>query len=143
MEHRLNGLKENLNNNVFKNFVFSEDRRKAVNETIKTKKEKLNRDGIILLLLHTLHGRFMTGFEILNVLQEKGDCTFKEQECGLYTFLHRLENKGILCSEWKKINNKNCKYYSLTSKGRWIVSLANKKEKIALISRVRFEGGPA
>ena len=143
MEHRLSNLKNSLNNNVFNNFSFSEERCLAVKETIKIE-ANLNWDKVmIFLLLNTIHGRSVTGFEIFVSLQKKGNAMFNEQEGSLYTMLHRLEYKGLLCAKWKTNNHKNRKYYSLTSKGKLMVLLANtRKKNSSILFRGVLEGGP-
>jgi PadR family transcriptional regulator PadR len=40
----------------------------------------------------------------------------------IYPFLHSLEKKGFAVGKWVEVNGRNVRYYSLTQKGRSILS---------------------
>ena len=45
--------------------------------------------------------------------------SFRFREVPLYPALHRLENRGLVKSEWKETDNgRDAKFYRLTRKGR-------------------------
>ncbi|WP_158211478.1 PadR family transcriptional regulator [Alkalihalobacterium alkalinitrilicum] len=145
MEDRLKGLKKALKHNVFHNVSFSEERRQAVKETIQAEKDPFKWDETtVLVLLNTINDRSLTGFQIAENMSEKDDHTFKDQEGRLYTLLHRLEQKRILRSEWKIEDDKNRKYYSLSSIGKRILASKAKEESgKSFVLKEVLEGGSA
>jgi PadR family transcriptional regulator, regulatory protein PadR len=61
-----------------------------------------------------LHGYAITGF-----IRRESDEALLVEEGTLYPALWRLENKGMLESEWGlSENNRKAKFYRLTAKGR-------------------------
>lgn len=62
-------------------------------------------------LLHTRK----TGFELTELLRARGFQKFENQEGFIYTFLHRLEQRNIIASEW---DNNKVKYYHIDRKGK-------------------------
>lgn len=77
------------------------------------------RGAIELLILKTVSWRPMHGYAIAQWIQEITDDALKVEEGSLYPALHRLENKGLIESKWgTSENNRQAKYYGLTSDGR-------------------------
>jgi transcriptional regulator len=77
------------------------------------------RGAIELLILKTVSWRPMHGYAIAQWIQETTDDALKVEEGSLYPALHRLENKGLIESKWgTSENNRQAKYYGLTSEGR-------------------------
>lgn len=99
---------------VFKDLTFSEERKRAVKESIQQKQLYYWSEGTLISLFETIQYEAKNGFDISTHLFQKSDFTFQNNEGQLYTLLHLLENKGILTSKW--IEEK--KYYSLTAKGK-------------------------
>ena len=77
------------------------------------------RGAIELLILKTISWRPMHGYAIAQWIQEITDDALKVEEGSLYPALHRLETKGLIESKWgTSENNRQAKYYGLTSEGR-------------------------
>jgi PadR family transcriptional regulator PadR len=61
----------------------------------------------------------MHGFGIARWIQRVTDERLQVEEGSLYPALYRLENKGLVKSEWRLTeNNRRAKYYRLTAAGR-------------------------
>ena len=116
MIHLLN-LKSSMKKSIFKDLSFSNERKNAVKEAIRTNQQSQfhswNIETIIAILESVQH-ESKDGYNISIQLFQKNERTFQKNEGQLYTLLHLLENKEILTSNW--INKK--KYYSLNSKGK-------------------------
>ena len=75
---------------------------------------------LVLLVLKTLtsHKR-LHGYAITNLILRQSDEALLVEEGTLYPALWRLENKGLVESEWGlSENNRKAKFYWLTSEGR-------------------------
>ena len=70
---------------------------------------------IVLKLLHD-HGK-MYGYQITREVELLSSGDLKITEGALYPILHKLEAKGLLSVEIKKVNNRPRKYYFITKKG--------------------------
>lgn len=73
-------------------------------------------DTVIIKLL--ADNDAMYGYEITQRVKELTAGEFKITEGALYPALHRLEAKGLLDTETKKVDNRFRKYYSLTQSGQ-------------------------
>jgi transcriptional regulator len=72
-----------------------------------------------LLILKTLTGGEMHGYEIAERIYTVSDEALTVEEGALYPALHRLELRGLLSSAWDvSANNRRAKYYKLTAAGR-------------------------
>jgi transcriptional regulator len=72
-----------------------------------------------LLILKTLNKEPMHGYRIAAHIQELSDEVLRIEEGSLYPALYRLEQKGVIQSEWGTTdNNRKAKFYKLTRKGR-------------------------
>jgi len=73
-----------------------------------------------LLVLKTLaQTREMHGYGIVLHIQKVSDELLSVEEGSLYPALHRMEQSGWICSEWKTTEtNRRAKYYRLTNAGR-------------------------
>jgi PadR family transcriptional regulator, regulatory protein PadR len=72
-----------------------------------------------LLILKTLSTGPMHGYRIAARIQELSNEVLKIEEGSLYPALYRMEQKGLIQSEWGKTdNNREAKFYRLTRKGR-------------------------
>ena len=70
------------------------------------------------IVLHLIHEKGeMYGYEITKKVQEISNGTISVTEGALYPVLHKLENNGLLSSDFKKENGRMRKYYSLTQNG--------------------------
>lgn len=72
-----------------------------------------------LLILKTLSNEPMHGYRIAARIQELSGEVLRIEEGSLYPALYRLENKGVIRSEWGVTDsNRRAKFYRLTRKGR-------------------------
>ena len=72
-----------------------------------------------MLVLRTLSLGPQHGYAIAQHLTRISDDVLKVEQGSLYPALHRLEDRGLLSSEWGvSENNRKAKFYQLTAKGR-------------------------
>jgi PadR family transcriptional regulator PadR len=83
-----------------------------------------------MLILRTLIIGPAHGHTIAEVIERTSENSLDVEQGSLYPALHRLEDRGMLSSEWGiSENNRKAKFYRLTAKGR--------KELAAATSRWR------
>jgi PadR family transcriptional regulator, regulatory protein PadR len=73
-----------------------------------------------LLILRTLRASPAHGHAIATHIQRTTDDVLRVQHGSLYPALHRLEEKGLIASQWQHTARmaRPLKIYSLTAKGR-------------------------
>jgi transcriptional regulator len=72
-----------------------------------------------LLILKVLALGPLHGYAIAQRLQQISKDVVQVQQGSLYPALHRLENKGLLASDWKLSDTgREAKFYRLTARGR-------------------------
>ncbi len=73
-----------------------------------------------LLALKTLAARGpIHGYGIATHIQQISEGGLRVEEGSLYPALHRLEQDGLIASEWRiSETNRRARYYSLTAAGR-------------------------
>ena len=72
-----------------------------------------------LLILQTLALGPNHGYGIAQRIHQLSDAVLRVEEGSLYPALYRLEQKGLIESEWRVTElNRNAKYYRLTRLGR-------------------------
>jgi len=72
-----------------------------------------------LLVLKTLSGGPMHGYGIAARIRQLSDEVLRIEEGSLYPALYRMEQKGLISSDWDMTdNNRKAKFYKLTRKGR-------------------------
>jgi PadR family transcriptional regulator PadR len=72
-----------------------------------------------LLILRSLSTGANHGYGIATRIHQLSDDVLKVEEGSLYPALYRLEEKGLIESEWGMTeNNRKAKFYKLTRKGR-------------------------
>jgi PadR family transcriptional regulator PadR len=72
-----------------------------------------------LLVLKVLGAGANHGYGIAARLHQLSDDTLHVEEGSLYPALYRMEEQGLIESEWQPTkNNRTAKFYSLTRKGR-------------------------
>lgn len=78
-----------------------------------------------MLILRTLVMGPAHGYTIAEVIEHTSQNALEVEQGSLYPALHRLEDRGLLSSEWGvSENNRKAKFYQLTSKGRKELSAA-------------------
>ncbi len=72
-----------------------------------------------MLILRTLVTGPAHGHTIAQVIERTSENALDIEQGSLYPALHRLEDRGLLASEWGvSENNRKAKFYRLTPKGR-------------------------
>jgi PadR family transcriptional regulator PadR len=72
-----------------------------------------------LLILKTLGAGPNHGYGIATRLHQLSDDVLRVEEGSLYPALYRMEEQGLIQSEWRTTeNNRKAKFYKLTRKGR-------------------------
>jgi PadR family transcriptional regulator, regulatory protein PadR len=72
-----------------------------------------------VLVLKTLSWGPRHGYAVAQWLKETSDGTILVEDRALYVALHRLEERGLVESEWGlSDNNRKARYYELTGAGR-------------------------
>jgi PadR family transcriptional regulator PadR len=72
-----------------------------------------------LLVLKCLGAGADHGYGIATRIHHLSDDVLKIEEGSLYPALYRMEDQGLIASEWRTTeNNRNAKFYRLTRKGR-------------------------
>jgi PadR family transcriptional regulator PadR len=83
------------------------------------KRTDLLQGTLDLLVLKTLSSEPMHGYGIAARIHQLSDEVLRVEEGSLYPALYRLEERGLIRSEWKTtVNKKEAKFYRLTRKGR-------------------------
>jgi len=135
MSDPFSNLKSTMKNTVFKEFSFSEERKKAVKDVIhgKLSQHHLHSWNIetLVAIFESLQYGAKHGYDISTQLIQKNERSFQSNEGQLYTLLHLLENKHFLTSQWKEEK----KYYALSKKGEKYVAAYKRgsvKQQLAL-----------
>ena len=72
-----------------------------------------------LLILKSLSRGANHGYGIATRIHQLSDDVLKVEEGSLYPALYRMEEQGLIDSEWSVTeNNRKAKFYKLTRKGR-------------------------
>ena len=72
-----------------------------------------------LMVLQTLRWGPMHGYAVGQWITKKSGGKLDVEEGALYPALHRLENRGLVESEWGTTeSNRQAKFYQLTRRGR-------------------------
>jgi PadR family transcriptional regulator, regulatory protein PadR len=72
-----------------------------------------------LLVLKTLQAGPRHGWDIAQRIQQISEDVLRVGQGSLYPALHRLEDRGLIDSEWgASDNNRRAKFYKLTPAGR-------------------------
>jgi PadR family transcriptional regulator PadR len=72
-----------------------------------------------LLVLKTLSTGPNHGYAIASRIHQLSDAALRVEEGSLYPALYRMEEQGLIESEWGPTeNNRKAKFYRLTRKGR-------------------------
>jgi PadR family transcriptional regulator PadR len=71
-----------------------------------------------LMVLHAVKGGPMHGYAIGQWIAEKSGGVLEAEEGALYPALHRLENRGLVRSEWGTTESgRQAKFYLITARG--------------------------
>jgi len=90
-------------------------------EGLKQKYEQQMKKGVLeMLVLRLLSKQKKYGYQLICELREQSDDMFLLKEGTLYPILYRMEDDGLVVSEWSEPRGKEVsrKYYSITAEGR-------------------------
>ena len=85
------------------------------------KYERQLKKGVLeILVLHLLSQKKMYGYQLIMELKEKSHEFLTLKEGTLYPILYRLEDDGLVLSEWTQASGKvsSKKYYMITQEGQ-------------------------
>ena len=94
-----------------------------------------------VLVLKTLSWGPMHGVEIITWLEDRSGGSLGVDDSALYHALHRMEERGLISSEWGVTeNNRRARYYRATAAGRaWLkqesARLVNYAQTLTLLLR--------
>lgn len=72
-----------------------------------------------ILVLKALSWGPMHGFEIVSWLEQRSSGSVDVDDGALYYALHRMEERGLIASEWRLTgNNRKARYYRMLAPGR-------------------------
>lgn len=84
------------------------------------KYERQMKKGVLdMLVLKLLRPEAKYGYQIIQEMKEKSEETFLLKDGTLYPILYRLEEDGLVVSEWSAAEGKQVsrKYYAITEEG--------------------------
>ena len=86
---------------------------------MKKQKTDLLQGTLELLVLRLLRSGQLNGWDIMQRIQIVTGEVLSVTPGALYPALHRLEERGVIASEWgASENNRRAKFYKLTASGR-------------------------
>ena len=84
--------------------------------------DQIRKGSTNTLLLSLLSEEPMYGYQIIQELQRRSEGYFEMKEGLLYPALHRMEQDGLLKSEWRSVAGlRRRKYYFITEEGRKVL----------------------
>ncbi|MDQ6927395.1 MAG: helix-turn-helix transcriptional regulator [Actinomycetota bacterium] len=75
------------------------------------------RGHLDLVLLGLLAAEPLHGYSIIAALKERTDGVLDLPEGSVYPALHRLEDRGLIASEWRPVSGRRRREYRLTDDG--------------------------
>ena len=110
-------------------------------------KSDLPQGTLDLLILKVVALGPVHGYAIAQRLQQVSRDVVQVPQGSLYPALHRLENRGLLASDWKETETgREAKFYRLTRKGRTqldteTASWRRLADAVGLILKMQEDGG--
>ena len=84
--------------------------------------DQIRKGSTSTLILSLLSDEPMYGYQITQELQQRSEGYFEMKEGLLYPALHRMEQDGLLKSEWRSVaGSRRRKYYFITEEGRKVL----------------------
>ena len=79
------------------------------------------------LILWIISKEPIHGYGIMKKLDEffeftNDNCELKSSSSKVYPILRKMEDNGLIIGEWKTVNNKRVKYYSITEDGEIVLN---------------------
>ena len=85
--------------------------------------DQIRKGSTNTLILSLLSDEPMYGYQITQELQRRSEGYFQMKEGLLYPALHRMEQDGLLKSEWRRVDgSRRRKYYFITEEGRKVLA---------------------
>lgn len=84
-------------------------------------RDQMRKGSTEILILSLLVERPMYGYEISQQLDQRSGGYFEMKEGLLYPALHRMQQNDWLSAEWRKVDGRRRKYYTLTPLGREVL----------------------
>ncbi|MFQ5400618.1 MAG: PadR family transcriptional regulator [Anaerolineae bacterium] len=82
-------------------------------------RDQIRKGSTEILILSLLAGEPMYGYQIGRELARRSGGYFNMKEGLLYPTLHRMQQAGLLISEWRQAGaSRRRKYYAITARGR-------------------------
>lgn len=88
-----------------------------------------------MVLLNVLAAKPVHGYAIISALKERSNGVLDLPEGSVYPALHRLEDLGLIASEWKPVGGRRRREYRLTSDGTAALA-AERREWIRLAGAI-------
>ncbi|MBU8878354.1 PadR family transcriptional regulator [Bacillus sp. FJAT-29790] len=127
MDQRLKNLKKAMKSTVFNELPFTEKHRAEIKR--QTKRHGDLQSSSVNDILTVLNSK-KTGFEIAKFLIARGVKAFLKNEGLLYAQLHKLEQEGLIDSQWEFSNDQKQKYYFITDKGKKLLAKSERSSDI-------------
>ena len=85
--------------------------------------DQIRKGSTNTLILSLLSEEPMYGYQITQELKRRSEGYFEMKEGLLYPALHKMEQEGLLRSEWRSVaGSRRRKYYFITDKGRKVLA---------------------
>ena len=80
--------------------------------------QEMMKGTVVPIILKLLSEKEMYGYEVIKVVNERTDRALEWKEGTIYPWLHRLEEDGLISSQWREsASGRRRKYYHLTRRG--------------------------
>jgi DNA-binding PadR family transcriptional regulator len=111
--------------------------KQELSSTIEKLTQEIRRGSLVLATLSQL-GEPKYGYALIEQLSEQG---LDIEQGTLYPLLRRLEEQGLLESEWNVEGSRPRRYYVISPEGRTVLkSLSNEWEQLAVVMQDLLEG---
>jgi PadR family transcriptional regulator PadR len=111
--------------------------KQELSSTIEKLTQEIRRGSLVLATLSQL-GKPKYGYALIEQLSEQG---LDIEQGTLYPLLRRLEEQGLLESEWNVEGSRPRRYYVISPEGRTVLkSLSNEWEQLAVVMQDLLEG---
>ena len=102
--------------------------------------EQLRKGSTFVLILSMLENEPMYGYRISRELESQSKGYFTMKEGLLYPALHKMEDKGLLTSQWRDAGSRRRKYYRITSRGRKHLNQASSDWRVFTSNLIKMIG---
>lgn len=106
--------------------------------------DQIRKGSTEILILSLLAEEPMYGYQIGQEIHQRSGGYFDMKEGLLYPTLHRMEQEGLLTSEWRRVGTaRRRKYYAVTEKGHRTLSKQTAEWRIFTEKLFHLLGSPA